>query len=250
VATSDTPREGGGSRGQTTRRIDQSKVRGLFDRRAGLYGKVPLENITMFQEKLGDLAQRRDRIEREKLTAELEPYLTADWRVCDVACGTGRWTFHLAPRVAQVDGFDVSEGLVEICRSEAAAQGVDNVRFEVGSLTEFPFSTIYDLVLIAGVCVYSNDDEWATIAANLRGVTKPGSLIVVQEPVGSAGRYEVISVWSEELQSEYSAIYRDVDFFLGAFGTFCRTITHDRLFEPSEEKWLETHYHYFVFEVP
>jgi ubiquinone/menaquinone biosynthesis C-methylase UbiE len=56
-------------------------------------------------------------------------------RWVDLACGPGLVARAMAPRVGSVLGLDLTPAMVDKARSEAAAGGADNVRFEVGDAT-------------------------------------------------------------------------------------------------------------------
>jgi 2-polyprenyl-3-methyl-5-hydroxy-6-metoxy-1,4-benzoquinol methylase len=66
--------------------------------------------------------------------AYLAPYLKPGVSVLDVGCGTGTITLDMARRVAPapVVGVDREPSVVRQAEELAAAEGVDNVRFEVG----------------------------------------------------------------------------------------------------------------------
>jgi SAM-dependent methyltransferase len=210
--------------------------------------------VALFQEKQGDLAQRRDKIEYAEVMTLLEQLIRPWWHVLDAGCGTGRWAFRVAPLVNGVEAFDISPALIDVCKQEAERLGVENVDFYVERLETFPYRRPpyidpFDLVVISGVCLYTNDRSWGSIIANLRARAKVGAYIVVREAVGSAGRHELEEVYSQELECRYSAVYRDPDWFRAAFGTFCRVLHDASLFPPELEKWPETHQRLFLFEV-
>lgn len=229
--------------------IDQEKIKQLFDDRARLYGRIPILNVALFQEGHGDLAQKRDEIERETVMRIIGSRIGKDWTVLDIGCGTGRWAFRLAPLVGHVYAFDISLALIKICRVEQL--DIKNVTFATGKIDRYPdgFPMHYNLFIVSGVCLYTNDEQWYQIAAWMFGRVSSGTLIVIREACGSHGRYEVENQWSQELGVEYSAIYRSPDWFRGFFAPFCRTIYDKPLLPPELEKWQETHQRLFIFEV-
>jgi len=64
-------------------------------------------------------------------------HCTSKDRLLDVATGTGFTALAFAPLVAEVVGLDVSEGMLNRARAQAAA--VPNVTFEQGAAEEMPF---------------------------------------------------------------------------------------------------------------
>lgn len=77
--------------------------------------------------------------------ARLEPH----HRVLDVACGTGDITWAVAPRVAEVVGIDVCEGMLEVARRKRP-DGHPDVVFQVAAAERLPFPDgAFDRVLVS-----------------------------------------------------------------------------------------------------
>jgi SAM-dependent methyltransferase len=104
-------------------------------------------------------------------------------RVLDVACGTGKHAIALARRGYEVVGADVSRGMVEQARENAAAAGVDVTFLKAGfgALAEALGGT-FDAVL----CLGSSLPHALTVdalSATLRdwaAVLRPGGMVLVQ----------------------------------------------------------------------
>lgn len=64
--------------------------------------------------------------------------LPRNWRVLDVACGTGRLWQPLVSHFAFVQGVDISSEMLTVARSHYA--GVHNVAFEEADATALPFA--------------------------------------------------------------------------------------------------------------
>jgi SAM-dependent methyltransferase len=60
-------------------------------------------------------------------------------RWLDAACGPGLVARGLAPRVGEVCGVDMTPAMVELARREAAREGIENARFQVGDVTGLEF---------------------------------------------------------------------------------------------------------------
>jgi len=229
-------------------KLDKETVAGFFDKRAELYGKIPTLNIAMFQEKQGDLAQKRNEIEWEAIWGLLKPEWEGNETVLDIGCGTGRLSFRIAQVSKGVVGFDVAPGLIEICNQERLRRGILNTGFLVRSMDDFRFGR-FRLLLISGVSLYTEDSMWPGIMYCIRHSCRVGTRIVLRETVGSKGRYELHGAWSEELGTTYSAIYRDPDWFRALFGQFCDCLYDEPLLPPSLEKWSETHQRLMLWKV-
>ncbi len=128
---------------------------------------------------------------QNRLTFEL-PFIEAQLataggcgaRVLDAACGTGMHTLALAQRGYQAAGADLSPGMIDRARANAAAAGLD-VRFEAigfGSLAQTFGGQSFDALLCLGnslphlLSLSDLDAALVDFAACLR----PGGLLLVQ----------------------------------------------------------------------
>jgi len=135
--------------------------------------------------------------------AFLQPYLTADTVVLEIAAGHGRWTEYLVEHAARVHLVDLNPSCIEFCRQRFA--GWDNLTYAVNDGRSLP-----------GLGAGSVDFAWSydsfvhmeagTIAAYLRElarVLRPGGKAVIHHAgrrhallklgflvrLGPAGRY-------------------------------------------------------------
>lgn len=72
--------------------------------------------------------------------------LQAGARILDVGCGAGRHALALAKEGLSVTGVDVSPGLLQVAREQAAAEGAKVSFFEMDA-RELPFSDEFDAVI-------------------------------------------------------------------------------------------------------
>jgi SAM-dependent methyltransferase len=79
----------------------------------------------------------------------LERLPTPHARVLELGCGTGRVSIPLADRCAFLHGLDLSEAMLQVCRSKlkAAGLGEEKVRVEAADITDFELSDRFDLVI-------------------------------------------------------------------------------------------------------
>ena len=100
--------------------------------------------------------------------------------VIDVGCGTGRATRDLA-RIAtdgDVLGIDLSARMLERGREQAAAEGLDNVRFEQGDAQVHPFRpAAADLAVSVFGSMFFADPVAAF--TNIRGGLRPGATLAL-----------------------------------------------------------------------
>ncbi|MEG0184456.1 MAG: class I SAM-dependent methyltransferase [Stenotrophomonas sp.] len=197
-----------------TPEIDPDEVAAFFADRARRIDEVGPTRAVIYQDKQGDLAERRDAAE----IARVLPILRLDGRqaLLDVGCGTGRWSRRLVPMVARYHGIDSTDGL--LAHARAQHQDDPHCRFthlhaeqlSVAALGEADF----DRVLCAGICMYLNDAQLTTLFGAIGEVTTAGALVLLREPVAAESRLTLKGHFSAELEHDYHAIYRSVPEFM------------------------------------
>ena len=92
-----------------------------------------------------------------------------------------------------------------------------NCQFYNGSFQELKQSLqqngvyhLYDVILINGVLVYINDADIVGCLKSVDDICGKGGKIYIKEPVGIDSRLTLRNFYSEELQSDYNAIYRSL----------------------------------------
>ncbi len=118
----------------------------------------------------------------EEAAAFLLPELRPGMRLLDVGCGPGSITRGLAARVApgQVVGLDLSRETLELARRDAAARGLDNLRYQEGSVYELPFRDGSFDVAYAHQVFQHLRERGAALGEMLR-VLRPGGLAAVRD---------------------------------------------------------------------
>jgi ubiquinone/menaquinone biosynthesis C-methylase UbiE len=101
--------------------------------------------------------------------------LRADWKVLDVACGSGNVALSAARRNCDAVGIDYVPALIERARERAAAERLP-AAFEIGDCEAIPFpDSAFDAVLSVFGSMFAPDQEQA--ARELLRVCRPGGRI-------------------------------------------------------------------------
>jgi ubiquinone/menaquinone biosynthesis C-methylase UbiE len=128
------------------------------------------------------VVQQHARRTADEAAAFLLPELRPGMRLLDVGCGPGSITRGLAERVAPglVVGLDLSRETLEAARGDAAARGLDNLRYEEGSVYELPFpEASFDVAYAHQVFQHLRTRD-AALREMIR-VVRPGGLVAVRD---------------------------------------------------------------------
>lgn len=192
--------------------IDYAKTKSFFETRGAKYSAEYPYVTTMYQDQQPRLTDERNRME----TARILPLLQLDEtsRVLDLGCGVGRWADSITCPVEAYLGIDFSKSLVQIARSRNTK---DNFAFEQTSVCDFkeyyeskglrPFNRL----IIAGLFLYLNDADVASILRFLPEVLSCGAIVYIREIVGVRERLTLKDFYSRELESDYNSIYRSAE---------------------------------------
>lgn len=189
--------------------IDEKAIEAFFDSRAGKYDPEKPFVSMLYQDTKPELAETRDRYEKDIVLPMLA--VCAQDRVLDIGCGIGRWADMLAGKVAHYHGTDVFDNLIEIARNRL--DGHPGISFQTIPAQDIAPATLdvpspYDLVMIAGVLHYMNDDVCLRTLSAAAATAGESARIFIRGPIAIEDRLTLDRFWSEELGHEYSAIYR------------------------------------------
>ena len=97
---------------------EQSK---FWDKIADKYSKQPIGDEESYQHKL-------------ETTREL---LKPDMELLEFGCGTGNTAVKHAPFVKHIHAIDISSGMLEFAKGNAADAGVENITFEQAGISDY-----------------------------------------------------------------------------------------------------------------
>ncbi|MGY5876313.1 MAG: methyltransferase domain-containing protein [Candidatus Thorarchaeota archaeon] len=108
--------------------------------------------------------------------------LRSGMTVLDAGCGTGAVTRRIARRIAPSNavGVDLDVFFITKARELATNEGIENIEFEVGNITDLQFSdTIFNLSYGRLVLMHVRDPVKAV--SELRRVTKSGGVVAISD---------------------------------------------------------------------
>jgi len=116
----------------------------------------------------------------QKMALEEVLYLKGDEVVLDFGCGSGRFSYWIAPRVKKVVGLEITPEMVELAERN---RDVENVEFMIYDKIHFPvFSFPFDLILSVGVLqTMKGEILKRTISKLARYLKEGGSLCLIEQ---------------------------------------------------------------------
>ncbi len=187
--------------------LDKDDLEIFFKERGDRLKKDPLTAV-LYQDNNPELAHQRDQFEKEKILPLLK--LTRDDKVLDIACGIGRWVDVLHEQVELYTGIDFQSEFIRYARNKY--KEYSNISFLVLDATMISPSTLgrsdYTKVLIGGLLLYLNDNQITRLFESLVDVTSVDTLVYLREPIAIDDRLSLKKNWSEDLNQNYSAVYR------------------------------------------
>lgn len=106
---------------------------------------------------------------------------SAGGRVLEPMCGSGRLLLPLAQAGIAIDGFDVSDAMLDACRRQAAARGLD-VGLSLQSVESFSLPHRYALAFVpsGSFGFVAGDDALRRALVRLRDHLTPGGTLLVE----------------------------------------------------------------------
>jgi ubiquinone/menaquinone biosynthesis C-methylase UbiE len=133
----------------------------FWDKIAPRYAKSPIKHEQVYQKKL----------------TITQGYFRPEWSVFEFGCGTGTTAIIHAPHVEHILATDISGKMLEIAKRKAQDAGVENIRFEQGTLDSLDLKAeSFDAVLGLNILHLLEDVEGAI--ARVKRLLRPGGIFV------------------------------------------------------------------------
>lgn len=195
--------------------INYQSTLAFFDTRGKQQYQNPL-SATMYQDNEPELVAARDVAEKALLADKFSLLTTG--KVLDLGCGLGRWGWFFAekkPDVAYL-GIDFSASLIEKAIDIACEKNGHNLNYQVMSVTAIEKEKLlltppYELLIISGTLLYLNDADCVSVLEMASALCAKGGQVYIREPLGMSERLTLNNHYSQELDANYSAIYRSRD---------------------------------------
>lgn len=118
----------------------------------------------------------------------LNKYVKREDRVLDIGCGAGTLCFYLAKKGVILDGIDIAEEAIKICRESARSLNL-KINFYVNNFPEEAIKGKFDAIIISEVIEHVEDEKKAMLL--LYKLLKRRGYIVLSTPSSSAPLYKL-----------------------------------------------------------
>ena len=153
----------------------------------------------------------KNKVEKLKIK-DLFTVLNIKFVTClEIGAGTCQWTGILSEYCNSIIATDTSRGMLEIGKKYMLKNYPNQkIIYYIGDICKKnkPLKSPYDLVFISGLLLYLKEKDFNNLIKFIHSNTLKDSIIILREPIGIKKEYVLDNVFSEELQTNYSAIYR------------------------------------------
>lgn len=238
--------------------INYDETLKFFEERGAKTDLKYLYNHTMYQDSNPDIVIERDRYEKNRITQLLE--FNSNDKVLDIGCGVGRWGEEVLRHGSYYVGFDFSQNLLSLAEENLSRFPKERISLVHCSfqdmMTGIKKSNIkepFNKVIITGVFVYLNDTDVIEGLNNLVNIITDDCIIYLKETMAISDRLTLNKFYSEELKTEYDAIYRSISEYRkilqkSLLNHNFEVIYEDELYPPDLKNRKETTQYFFILQ--
>lgn len=236
------------------KKINKTNIENFFKERAINHDvKNPLKSV-IYQDKNPSLAKKRDKYEKNKIKKILKP--SKSDVILDIGCGIGRWAEEMSGSVKEYVGIDYISEFIDIAKAKyknntnthfICLDGTKLSNLEVKNLSP------YTVVMIIGFFMYIDNEEIYDVLNQILKVSNEETQILIREPIGVDKEVVLNNVWSNEMETHYSARYRTSDQFKKIFNDLLiregyNLVVDEALFPKQLNNRIDTRQHLFYLK--
>ena len=164
----------------------------------------------------------------------------------EIGAGSCQWTEILSKISKKVLATDTCKGMLDIGQEYMSKKkSKNNIDFFYGDIcdSKYPLNSPYDLVFISGLILYLSQNQFYRLIKFISMYTKSSSIIILREPVGIYKEFVLNDIYSKELKTNYSAIYRTEKNIINSFKLNNFFVEKNEWLHPDGSKfnkWKET----------
>jgi len=204
-------------------------------------------------EENNELYNKKIRHEVEKVRNFTNGHYNKKSYILDIGCGIGFWSEFFSKDAAKIVGVDFSQECIDKAKLSADRKKIFNVEFIQSNVESFFYSKcFFDLVWMSGILIYLDDADLKLLLSNLQSMMKNGSIIILRDATSLHNeRFIINDKFSDELNLNYSAIYRTSHEYIDIFKSynfFCKA-NEDMFHDDELNKRKETRLRIYKFEL-
>jgi 2-polyprenyl-3-methyl-5-hydroxy-6-metoxy-1,4-benzoquinol methylase len=234
--------------------ISKKNIKIFFKDRANTHDEKQFLKTVIYQDKNPKLAKKRDLFEKKKIKDILN--VSKNDVILDIGCGIGRWADGMSEKVKKYVGIDYLDEFINIANIKYKKK--NNIYFINLESTKLSNSKVkshspYTIIMIMGLYPYINDKEGCNILKKLLEVSANECKIIIREPIAVKKEIILNNVWSDDMETYYSAKYRTHDWFKKNFNEILfkkgyNLIIDEPLYPKHLNNRIETKQHLFYLK--
>jgi len=134
-----------------------------------------------YRQPIGDQAAYRHKLEVTR------SFLSPDFEVLEIGCGTGSTAIRHAPFVTHIRATDSSETMIDIGRRQATEAGVSNVTFQRASIDQIE-APLGPVDVVMAMSLVHLLDDWRGGLARIYDLVKPGGSFISSTVCADGGK--------------------------------------------------------------
>ena len=164
----------------------------------------------------------------------------------EIGAGTCQWTNLLCAKSKKVLVTDISKGMLNL-GIKYMKKNFPNYKVDYffGDIIQDkkPINSPFDLIFISGILLYQNNKQFLKLLEFIKQNSEINALLILREPVGVYKEYVIKNKYSQELKTNYSALYRTEKDIIKNICKNSFSLLNSKWFHPDGSKfnkWKET----------
>ena len=164
--------------------------------------------------------------------------------LCDYACASGEWGRFLSDYACSIDGFDISESMIDKARQRAHEANLRNLSYYCLDAEKGLLEKKYDHFLMMGLltCIESDNDA-SSIIQIVADALKKGGVVVTRDTLCTSGN----KIYFYKGETNYYGIYRSIDDYKRLFEVNGLCVEIEEVFSEYHQTPIAVGSHGFLF---
>ena len=176
------------------------------------------------------------------------PILKASDTVIDIGCASGEWSRFISNYVKKVDGYDISQNMINNAIRISHDYGFNNIVYTCASAASITAKEKYDHCLLMGVLVCIEEDSQVdNLLKKINGLVKSGGYLVVKDSLSMYTDLPLFYYQTNKIDNSYLALYRPIKNYISLFEKNGFTLVEERYFSSYMHTPIELGSHGFLF---